>query len=164
MIGYLRYRSVLYWMNAMKNRESFCMNPAFFATAETVISREEAIAAIRNAIPDETLLWLQTHDDSHGKRLDFTSRMQDILCIIWNHASSREALRGVLLTAARKWLTLSESEGVDAAPSQPQDARGEIMQCLESGLLIPPVTSMGGEEMEMFVRQASPHHCRESMQ
>lgn len=164
MIGYLRYRSVLYWMNAMKNRESFCMNPAFFATAETVISREEAIAAIRNAIPDETLLWLQTHDDSHGKRLDFTSRMQDILCIIWNHAPSREALRGVLLTAARKWLTLAESEGVETAPSQPQDARGGIMQCIQSGLLIPPVPSMGDEETEMFVRQASPHHCRESMQ
>ena len=164
MIGYLRYRSVLYWMNAMKNRESFCMNPAFFATAETVISREKAIAAIRNAIPDETLLWLQTHDDSHEKRLDFTSRMQDVLCIIWNHAPSREALRGVLLTAARKWLTLAESEGVETAPSQPQDARGEIMQCIQSGLLIPPVPSMGDEETEMFVRQASPHHCRESMQ
>lgn len=157
MIGYLRYRSVLYWMNVVKNRESFCMNPAFFATAETVISRDKAIAAIRNAVPDGTLLWLQTHDDSHEKRLDFTSRMQDVLCTIWNHAPSRETLRGVLLTAARKWLTLAESEGVEAAPSQPQDARSEIMQCLESGSLIPPVPGIGGEEMEMFVRQAMPH-------
>ena len=164
MIGYLRYRSVLYWMSVVKNRESFCMNPAFFATAETVISRDEAIAAIRNAIPDGTLLWLQTHDDSHQKRLDFTSRMPDVLCTVWNHAPSREALRGVLLTAARKWLTLAESEGVEAAPSHPLDAREEIMQCIESGLLIPPISSMGGEEMAMFVRQASPHHCRESMQ
>lgn len=86
------------------------MNPAFFATAETVISRDEAIAAIRNAVPDGTLLWLQTHDDSHEKRLDFTSRMQDVLCTIWNHAPSREALRGVLLTAVRKWLTLAEAK------------------------------------------------------
>lgn len=109
-------------MSVVKNRESFCMNPAFFATAETVISRDEAIAAIRNAIPDGTLLWLQTHDDSHQKRLDFTSRMPDVLCTIWNHAPSREALRGVLLTAARKWLTLAESEGVEAAPSHPLDA------------------------------------------
>ena len=124
MIGYLRYRSVLYWMNVVKNRESFCMNPAFFATAETVISRDEAIAAIRNAVPDGTLLWLQTHDDSHEKRLDFTSRMQDVLCTIWNHAPSREALRDVLLTSARKWLTLAESEGVEVAPSHPLDARG----------------------------------------
>ena len=154
MIGHLRYRSVLYWMNAVKNRGAFCINPAFFATAETVISRNEAIAAIRTAIPDGTLLWLQTHDDSHEKRLDFTSRMQDVLCTIWNHAPSREALRGVLLTAARKWLTFAESKGVEAAPSRPQDARGEIMQCIESGLLIPPVSSMGGEGMEMFVRQA----------
>ena len=157
MIGYLRYRSVLYWMNAMKNRESFCMNPAFFATAETVISRDEAIAAIRNAISDETLLWLQTHDGSHENRLDFTSRMQDVLCAVWNHAPSREALRGVLLRAARKWLTLAESEGVEVAPSDPQDARSEILQCIESGLLVPPCPSMGGEELEMFVRQATPH-------
>ena len=157
MIGYLRYRSVLYWMNVVKNRESFCMNPAFFATAETVVSREEAIAAIRNVVPDETLLWLQTHDDSQEKRLDFTSRMQDILCSIWNHAPSREALRGVLLAAARKWLTLAESEGVEAAQPYPQDARREILQCIESGLLVPPCPSMGGEELEMFVRQATPH-------
>lgn len=157
MIGYLRYRSVLYWMNAVKNREPFCMNPAFFATAETVISRDEAIAVIRNAIPDGTLLWLQTHDDSHGKRLDFASRMQDVLCTVWNHEPSREALRGVLLTAARKWLTLAESEGVEAVPSHPEDARSEILQCIESGLLTPPVSRMSGGEMEMFVRQAMPH-------
>ena len=163
MVGYLRYRSVLYWMNVVKNRESFCMNPAFFATADTVISRDEAIAAIRNAIPDETLLWLQIHDASNEERLDFTSRMQDILCVIWNHSASREALRGVLLSATRKWLTLVESEGIEPAPPHPQDARSEIIQCIEFGLLIPSVFNANDEEMEIFIRQALPHYCRETV-
>ncbi len=157
MVGYLRYRAVLYWMNIVRRRESYCMNPAFFSTAETILSRDETLSLLRETIPEDILSWLQTNPAPNVRHLDFSSSVPDILCTVWNHTPCRETLRNVLLDAAHRWLAISESEGIEAAPENPLEARAEIAKCIDDGLIVPPGACSSDDEMTIFVQQAMPY-------
>ena len=75
MKNYLRYKAVVYWTNLLKKRESYCINPAFFATAHVFLTHETLVAKLRAEIPADSLRWLQeTAQPPYRNRLEIDGK------------------------------------------------------------------------------------------
>jgi len=105
MTNYLQYKAVIYWTNLLRKRESYCINPAFFATAHVFLTHESLVAKLRAEIPADSLHWLQeTAQSPYRNRLEIGGTLEDVLCLIWNAPTMRTKLRDLLVVAAEGWL------------------------------------------------------------
>lgn len=156
MKNYLRYKAVVYWTNLLKKRESYCINPAFFATAHVFLTHESLVAKLRAGIPADSLRWLQeTAQPPYRNRLEIDGKLEDVLCVIWNAPTLRPKLRDVLVIAAEGWLAEAEDEGVEPSSFPELDAAHEVERCVAEGLLVPPGSCATPEEMAAFVKMAA---------
>ena len=156
MKNYLRYKAVVYWTNLLKKRESYCINPAFFATAHVFLTHESLVAKLRAEIPVDSLRWLQeTAQPPYRNRLEIDGKLEDVLCVIWNAPTLRLKLRDVLVIAAEGWLAEAEDEGVEPSSFPELDAAQEVERCVAEGLLVPPGPCATPEEMAAFVKMAA---------
>lgn len=156
MKNYLQYKAVIYWTNLLKKRESYCINPAFFATAHVFLTHESLVAKLRAEIPADSLRWLQeTAQPPYRNRLAIDGKLEDVLCVTWNTPTLRPKLRDILDVAAEQWLAEAEDEGVEPPFSPKLDAVHEVERCVAEGLLVPPGTCASPEEMAAFVKMAA---------
>ena len=156
MKNYLQYKAVIYWTNLLKKRESYCINPAFFATAHVFLKHESLVAKLRAEIPADSLRWLQeTAQPPYRNRLVIDGKLEDVLCVTWNAPTLRPKLRDVLVAAAEEWLAEAEDEGVEPSSSPELDATHEVERCVAEGLLVPPGPCVTSEEMTAFVKMAA---------
>ena len=156
MKNYLQYKAVIYWTNLLKKRESYCINPAFFATAHVFLKHESLVAKLRAEIPADSLRWLQeTAQPPYRNRLEIDGKLEDVLCVMWNAPTLRPKLRDILVIAAEGWLAEAEDEGVEPSPSPELDAAHEVERCVAEGLLVPPGPCASPEEMAAFVKVAA---------
>ena len=156
MKNYLQYKAVIYWTNLLKKRESYCINPAFFATAHVFLTHESLVTKLRAGIPADSLRWLQeTAQPPYRNRLEIDGKLEDVLCVTWNAPTLRPKLRDILVVAAEGWLAEAEDEGVEPSSSPGMDAAHEVERCVAEGLLIPPGPCASPEERAAFVRMAA---------
>ena len=156
MKNYLQYKAVIYWTNLLKKRESYCINPAFFATAHVFLTHESLVAKLRAGIPADSLRWLQeTAQPPYRNRLEIDGKLEDVLCVTWNAPTLRPKLRDILVIAAEGWLAEAEDEGVEPSSSPELDAAHEVERCVAEGLLVPPGPCASPEEMMTFVKIAA---------
>lgn len=156
MKNYLRYKAVVYWTNLLKKRESYCINPAFFATTRVFLTHASLVAKLRAEIPADSLRWLQeTARPPYRNRLEIDGKLEDVLCVIWNAPTLRPKLRDVLVVAAEGWLAEAEDEGVEPSSFPELDAAHEVERCVAEGLLVPPGSCATPEEMAAFVKMAA---------
>ena len=156
MKNYLQYKAVIYWTNLLKKRESYCINPAFFATAHVFLTHESLVSKLRAEIPADSLRWLQeTAQPPYRNRLVIDGKLEDVLCVTWNAPTLRPKLRDILVIAAEGWLTEAEDEGVEPSSSSGMDAAHEVERCVAEGLLVPPGPCASPEEMAAFVKVAA---------
>ena len=156
MKNYLQYKAVIYWTNLLKKRESYCINPAFFATAHVFLTHETLVAKLRAEIPADSLRWLQeTAQPPYRNRLEIDGKLEDVLCVIWNAPTLRPKLRDVLVVAAEGWLAEAEDEGIEPSSFPGMDAAHEVERCVAEGLLVPPGPCATPEEMAAFVKMAT---------
>ena len=156
MKNYLQYKAVIYWTNLLKKRESYCINPAFFATAHVFLTHESLVSKLRAEIPADSLRWLQeTAQPPYRNRLELDGKLEDVLCVTWNAPTLRPKLRDILAVAAEGWLAEAEDEGIEPSSSPGMDAAHEVERCVAEGLLIPPGSCASPEEMEAFVKMAA---------
>ena len=156
MKNYLQYKAVIYWTNLLKKRESYCINPAFFATAHVFLTHESLVSKLRAEIPADSLRWLQeTAQPPYRNRLELDGKLEDVLCVTWNAPTLRPKLRDILVVAAEGWLAEAEEEGVESSSSPGMDAAHEVERCVAEGLLIPPGSCASPEEMAAFVKMAA---------
>jgi len=156
MKNYLQYKAVIYWTNLLKKRESYCINPAFFATAHVFLTHESLVAKLRAEIPADSLRWLQeTAQPPYRNRLEIEGKLEDVLCVIWNAPTLRPKIRDILVVAAEGWLAEAEDEGVEPSSSPELDAAHEVERCVAEGLLVPPGPCASFEEMTVFVKMAA---------
>ena len=156
MKNYLQYKAVIYWTNLLKKRESYCINPAFFATAHVFLTHETLVAKLRAEIPADSLRWLQeTAQPPYRNRLEFDGKLEDVLCVIWNAPTLRPKLRDVLVIAAEGWLAEAEDEGIEPSSFPELDAAHEVERCVAEGLLVPPGSCATPEEIAAVVKTAA---------
>ena len=156
MKNYLQYKAVIYWTNLLKKRESYCINPAFFATAHVFLTHESLVAKLRAGIPADSLRWLQeTAQPPYRNRLEIDGKLEDVLCVTWNAPTLRPKLRDILVVAAEGWLVEAEDEGVEPSSSPGMDAAHEVERCVAEELLVPPGPCATPEERAAFVKMAA---------
>jgi len=154
MVDYWHYKSVLYWSNVVKGKQTFCLNPMFFKTAEAVMGREELVEAVWNRIPPDVLHELQTVSETYRHRLDFNEPQEEILLVLWNANATRGVVREILLERALAWLSGAEREGVGVGPDPWPGAAVEAALCVDRGLLVPPGPCEDKEELRSFLNLA----------
>ena len=156
MKNYLQYKAVIYWTNLLKKRESYCINPAFFATAHVFLTHESLVVKLRAEIPADSLRWLQeTAQPPYRNRLEIDGKLEDVLCVIWNAPTLRPTLRDILVVAAEGWLAEAEDEGIEPSSSPGMDAAHDVERCVAEGLLVPPGSCATPEEIAAFVKMAA---------
>lgn len=151
MVDYWHYRSVLYWSNVVRGKQTFCLDSRFFSTAGTVVGRDELVRIVKERIPAETLHELQTLSEVYKHRLDFNESEEKILLSLWNASPAREAVREILLERAQIWLEGARGEGVGQGPVPWPGAAVEAALCVDHGVLFPPSPCVGPEEKRAFL-------------
>ena len=155
MTGYLQYKAVHYWMNIVRNKQSFCTSADFFRTVEILLPRERGIATLWEKVPRDAMHDLLNSTDSYRERLDLNGDYARIWFVLWNNPPTRETAREILLETAQNRRYAAERGGVGNRSATPLEAREEVDLCVQRGLLFSPDPYVLPEERELFLKLAT---------
>jgi len=132
---YWQYKAVHHWMSRIAKRQTYCLASTFFGVVSVILSREEIFSRIWDSVDANVLHALQTRTEPYLKRLNLAGPAEDVLLVLWNHAPTRETIRGLLVAAARDWLVRVEKEGIGGFPAKPLTDEEEIRYLESHGFL-----------------------------